>query len=136
LRPESGRALLRVVEPLVLAGIARSGVASDEAGLRSYLRSVEAEATRWAPPGRRTVVRAQTGAAHAAAPGSARLGRSAEGRRPRPDALDPAGARHARAGAAVQRHPGLRWPLAAPGPKSQLWILCSQSPFRPRFWPC
>ena len=50
LRPESGRALLRVVEPLVLAGIARSGVASDEAGLRSYLRSVEAEATRWAPP--------------------------------------------------------------------------------------
>jgi len=50
LRPDSGRALLRLVEPLVLAAIARSGVASDEAGLRSFLRSVEPEATRWAPP--------------------------------------------------------------------------------------
>ena len=50
IKPASAHALLNLVEPLVLAAIARSGVASDEAGLRSYLRSLEAEATRLAPP--------------------------------------------------------------------------------------
>jgi hypothetical protein len=49
-KPASARALLNLSTPLVLAAIARSGVASDEAGLRSYLRTLEAEATRMAPP--------------------------------------------------------------------------------------
>ena len=46
----SAMALLHLVEPLVLAAIARTGVATDESGLRSYLRSVEPEAARLAPP--------------------------------------------------------------------------------------
>ncbi len=45
----SADALLGLVEPLVLAAIRASGAASDAAGLRSYLRTLEPEATRLSP---------------------------------------------------------------------------------------
>lgn len=45
----SADALLGLVEPLVLAAIRASGAVNDAAGLRSYLRSLEPEATRLSP---------------------------------------------------------------------------------------